>query len=181
MVTATATVGGAGEIEMCMDSADSQTGTDHHLTVSASCQSGEQVLAGGHAAVDVFESDYTLLSSYPSAADTWTVSADSGSSYELQTFVYCLSSTPSLGIQRLQASACPVGTARLGAGFQGAISSTGSAATPYVLCASHGVTATASGFRVGETEVDCVNQATGDDRTESRTFSYTCMMVRVTA
>ena len=178
MVNATAPVSAADEIETCMASADSPAGTDHHLTVSASCRSGGQMLAGGYTAVDVFESDYSLLSTYPSAQNTWTVSTDSGSSYGLQTFVYCLSSTSSLGIQRLQANACPVGTVRLSAGFQGVSSSKGIASTPYVLCASHGITATASGFRMGDTELDCADQATGDDRSESRSFSYTCTVAQ---
>jgi hypothetical protein len=172
------TAGGVGKIVTRMANARSPVGGDHQLTISASCRSGEQMLAGGYAVVDVFESDYSLLSAYPSAAETWTVSADSGANYELQSLAYCLASAPSLGIQRLQASACPQGTVHLSSGFQGVILSSGNARTPFVLCASRGVTPTAHGFRIGTTELDCANQATGSSQSESRTFSYTCVVVR---
>ena len=166
--------GGAGVIVTRTASANSPAGADHHLTVSASCRSEEQMVAGGYAAAAVFESDYTLLSTYPSAVDTWTVSTDSGSSYQLQTFVYCLVSSPSLGIQIHQSGACPTGTVPLTTGFQGANPLSGTAGTPYVVCASRDVTPTSQGFRVGSTELDCARQATGNSQSESRTFSYTC-------
>jgi hypothetical protein len=140
------------------------------------------MVAGGYAVVGVFESDYSLLATYPSADQTWTVSADSGSTYTLQSLVYCLSASPSLGIQRLQARNCPPGTVHLSSGFYGAIPLGGNTATtPYVLCASRGVTPTAQGFRVGTTELDCASQATGDSQSESRTFSYTCTAIRASA
>jgi hypothetical protein len=164
----------AGVIVTRTASASSSAGADHHLTVSASCRSDEQMLAGGYAAVAVFESDYTLLSTYPSAIDTWTVSTDSGSSYQLEAFVYCLSSYPSLGIQIHQSGDCPTGAVRLSTGLQGVNPFTGTAGTPYVLCASRDVTPTSQGFRVGSTELDCASQATGNSLSESRTFSYTC-------
>ncbi len=173
---ASSTSGGAGSpvvITTRTAMTSSPAGGDHHLTVSASCQPGEQLVAGGYAAVGVFESDYTLLATYPSAATTWTVRANSGSSYQLQAIVYCLASYPSLGIQIHQASVCPAGTVRLSMGFQGAIS--------YVVCSAHGATPTANGFRLGSTEVDCMSHATGTSSSESRTFSYTCVVLHAAA
>ncbi|HKT38383.1 MAG TPA: hypothetical protein VJR48_08415, partial [Ktedonobacterales bacterium] len=172
--TGDATPRAAGVI-MRMASADSPAGDDHHLSVSASCRPGEQLLAGGYAAVAVFESDYSLLSFYPAADNTWTVSANSGSSYQLQAFAYCLVASPSLGIRALRAATCPEGMARLASGIGGANPDSGNAGTPYVLCAAHGVTPTAHGVRVGAIELDCASHATGSDLSESRTFSYTCV------
>lgn len=161
-----------------MASADSPAGGDHHLSVSVSCRPGEQLLAGGYAAVAVFESDYTLLSSYPAADNTWTVSANSGSSYQLQAFAYCLAGYPSLGIRALEAAACPEGMAHVADGVRNANPDSGNAGTPYALCAAHGVTPTAHGIRVGAIELDCASHATGSDLSESRTFSYTCVTTR---
>lgn len=160
-----------------MASADSPAGVDHHLSVSVSCRPGEQLLVGGYAAVAVFESDYTLLSSYPAADNTWTVSANSGSSYQLQAFAYCLAAYPSLGIRALKAATCPEGMAHLASGVRDANPDSGSAGTSYVLCAAHGVTPTAHGVRVGAIELDCASHATGSDLSESRTFSYTCVTI----
>lgn len=158
-------------------SADSPAGADHHLSVSASCLPGEQMLAGGYALVDVFESDYQLLSNYPAAAATWSVASDSGSSYQLQAFAYCLVNAPPLGIRALQASACPAGMTRLSQGFKGADPFSGAAGTPYALCAARGVTLTAHGINVDGLELDCASQATGNDLSETRSFSSTCATV----
>jgi hypothetical protein len=159
-------------------SASSPAGADHHLDVSVSCRPGEQLLAGGYAAVAVFESDYTLLSIYPATDTTWRVAANSGSSYQLQALAYCLASSPSLGIRALQASACPRGTVHLTGGFKGFDPDRAGTGMPYVLCASRGVTPTARGIRVGHIELDCASHATGDEQSESRTFSFTCATTR---
>lgn len=148
---------------------------DHHLKVSASCHSGEQMLGGGYSLQGVFESDYTLLAFYPAAPATWTVRTDSGSTYQLQTIVYCLASYPSLGLKILRAKTCPAGMVQTASG----VSATGvdaapSNVTPYAVCGSHHLTATAKGFHVGSTEVDCVSESTGDNFSETRSFSYTC-------
>jgi hypothetical protein len=172
-------INGAAAIVTHSASADSPAGSDHHLSVSASCLPGEQMLAGGYALVDVFESDYQLLSSYPAAADTWSVASDSGSSYQLQVFAYCLANAPSLGIRALQASACPAGMTRLSQGFKGADPFSGNAGTPYALCAARGVTPAAHGIRVDGFELDCASQATGNDLSETRSFSSTCATVHV--
>lgn len=161
-------------------SADAPEGSDYHLSVSASCRPGEQMLAGGYALEDVFESDYRLLADYPAANNTWRVDTESGSHYQLQALTYCLTNSPSLGIQALQASACPAGMTLLRQGFKGATPLTGSAGTPYTLCAARGVTLTAHGVRVGGVELDCASQATGNDLSETRSFSSTCAPVRVT-
>lgn len=168
----------AGDIITRMVSANSPGEGDHHLSVSVSCRPGEQMLAGGYAVVAVFESDYTLLAFYPAADNIWAVSADSGSSYQLQAFAYCLAGTPSLGIQALEAATCPAGMAHLADGARDVNPASGGAGTPYVLCAARGVTLTPHGIRVGSAELDCAHHATGSDLSESRTFSFTCVTVR---
>jgi hypothetical protein len=157
-------------------SADSPAGSDHHLTVSASFRPGEQLLGGGYILDDVFESDYSLIAAYPATDHTWTVSADSGSSYQLQALAYCLVGSPSLGIQALQAATCPTGMTLLSEGGRDTPSFSGANGAPYVLCAARGVTQTAHGIRVGALELDCAHAATGNDQSESRSFSYTCAM-----
>lgn len=150
-------------------SANSPEDSDHHLSVSVSCHPGEQMLAGGYALDDVFESDYMLLASYPATDNTWRVETDSGSHYQLQVLAYCLTNSPSLGIRALQASACPAGMTRLSQGVNHA--------TPYALCAAHGATLTAHGIQVGALEFDCASQATGTDQSETRSFSYICVAI----
>jgi hypothetical protein len=157
--------------------ANSPIGSVHHLDVSISCDPGEQMLAGGYVAEDVFESDYSVLTNYPSGVATWTVSVDSGSTFQLEAMVYCLSSYPSLGIQILRADTCPPGAVQTAMGFQGANPygpSGPSTGTPYMLCSFHYAVATGAGFRLGSTEVTCASQSTGNNLSESRTFSYTC-------
>ena len=131
------------------------------------------MVAGGYELNDVFESDYTLLASYPAANDTWRVEANSGSTYQLEALAYCLVAYPSLGIQVIQASACPAGMTLLSQGQD-------DTATPHALCAARGVALAPHGLRVGETELDCASQATGNDQSESRSFAYTCATKRVT-
>jgi hypothetical protein len=152
---------------------NSPIGIDHHLSASASCRPGEQMLAGGYIAQDVFESDYFVLATYPSTAATWTVSVDSGSTFQLQALVYCLSSYPSLGMQILQVNSCPAGAVPTAIGFK-STSRYARPGTPYVLCSFHYAVATSTGFRLGSTEVTCANQSTGNSLSESRTFSYIC-------
>jgi hypothetical protein len=70
------------------------------LTVSASCQGGEQMLGGGY---NISGSDHasSAQSSYPSGPATWMVSTVGAGSatFELQTYVGCLHANYSLGIQ----------------------------------------------------------------------------------
>jgi len=70
------------------------------LTVSASCQGGEQMLGGGYN-IGSSNHGYSAASSYPSSPTTWTVSAVAAGpdSLELQTYVGCLNANYSLGIQ----------------------------------------------------------------------------------
>jgi hypothetical protein len=146
-----------------------------YLKVSASCHDGEQMLAGGYSLEDVFESDYFLLAAYPSAPGTWTVRTDSGSTYQLQAIVYCLSGYPPLGLRILRDNSCPAGTVQTNSGFD-STSPDNSPGTgiSYVICGSRHLTATGSGFLVGGTEVDCTSQSTGTSLSETRSFSYTC-------
>jgi hypothetical protein len=151
------------------NSVESPSGGDHHLTAAASCKAGEQMLAGGYVADDVFESAFFLDASYPSASATWTVNANSISNYRLEALVYCLQAYPSLDIQILQANECPNATILLSQGVQGP--------TPYILCASaHYVSPLSggSGFRIGSVAVRCGDASTGTTISETRSFSYTC-------
>ncbi len=70
------------------------------LTVSASCQGGEQMLGGGYN-IGSNDHGYSAASSYPSSPTTWTVSAVAAGpdSMELQTYVGCLNANYSLGTQ----------------------------------------------------------------------------------
>jgi Cellulose binding domain len=91
------------------------------LTVSASCQPGEQMLGGGFISSNVFEYDAYISASYPSSPSTWTVSGNSSSSFILKGYVYCLQSNTSLGVQIIQGSgniACPSGTTIVSGGFK---------------------------------------------------------------
>lgn len=113
--------------------------------VSASCQAGSQMIGGGFAASDVFEYAASIIASYPSSANTWTVTAGSSSTFILEGDVYCLASTPSLGVQIVQTSAastsgasCPTGAIQLSDGFNHSTSQS------YALCAAQRVSADAT-------------------------------------
>jgi hypothetical protein len=153
----------------------SEDTVDHLLKVSASCHAGEQMLAGGYSLEDVFESDYFLLATYPAAPGMWTVRTNSGSHYQLQTIVYCLSGYPLLGLQILRSETCPAGMVETAGGFS-STSTNGppETMTSYVICGSRHLIATAKGFLLGSTEVECTNQSTGNNFSETRSFAYTC-------
>jgi hypothetical protein len=151
----------------------------HHLTASASCRPGEQMLGGGYSLQGVFESDYMVLATYPAAPGTWTVRTASGSTYQLQTIVYCLASYPSLGLQIQRAESCPAGMVQTATGFSStSADSAPGTVTHYVVCGSQHLSATAKGFRVGSSELDCVNQSTGNNLSETRSFAYTCSVAQ---
>jgi hypothetical protein len=125
-------------------------------------------VAGGYVLDEVFESDYQLQDAYPSSTTTWTVSATSSSHYRLQTLVYCVQAYPALGLRVLQATTCPTGSVQLSSGQH--------AAQAVALCADHFVQAgtTPGSFRLGNLEVQCAATSTGNDLSETRSFSYTC-------
>jgi hypothetical protein len=145
-----------------------QEGGNYHLAASASCKPGEQLLGGGYILSDVWESDYSLEANYPANTSTWTVRANSGSHYDLEALVYCVQAYPDLGLQVLQAVECPTGSAMLSSGTQGS--------TPLALCASHYVMSgtTPHSFRLGAVVVQCQTSSTGNNLSETRSFSYTC-------
>lgn len=130
------------------------------IAVSASCKSGEQMIGGGFAASNLFEYAAYIEASYPSDANTWTVTATAPASYfDLAAEVYCASTPISLGIQIVKGAGgagglvgCPEGTRLLSGGFQGSAPvtasypvengwSTGLNDQVYALCARQHVTA----------------------------------------
>ena len=127
------------------------------MSVSVSCQAGEQMIGGGFAANNLFEYAAYIEASYPPDASTWTVTGAAPASYfDLVADVYCLSAPVSLGIQIAQRAgghvACPRGTRLLSGGFQAsqpvAVSypqengwSSPSSDQVYALCAAHHITA----------------------------------------
>lgn len=95
-------------------------------SVSASCKAGEQMVGGGFGASNIFEYDAFVEASYPSSANTWTVTGGHSPEFQLEVEVYCVQIAIPLGIQRVQANvapsgsaACPQGTVVLSGGFQG--------------------------------------------------------------
>ncbi len=118
----------APQLPITIRSADAWATRDqkYQVSVSASCLPGEQMLGGGFGASDVFEYAASISASYPSSANTWTVSGSSISTFQLSAEVYCAPASTSLGIQRAQSAssgaghvACPQGTVLLSGGFQG--------------------------------------------------------------
>jgi hypothetical protein len=105
---------------------------------------------------------------FPSSLTSWTVRAHSISHYQLETQVYCLQAYPSLDVRLVKASSCSSGTIQVSGGYDSDVR--------YVLCAARFITPgpTANSIRVGSLKVECMNQATGTNLSESRTFSYTC-------
>ena len=92
-------------------------------SVSASCQAGEQMIGGGFAANNLFEYAASIEASYPSNANTWTVTGTAPASYfDLSAEVYCVSAPVVLGVQIVQGTGghavCPTGSELLSGGFQ---------------------------------------------------------------
>jgi len=94
-------------------------------SVSVSCKAGEQMIGGGFGTSNVFEYDAFVEASYPSSANTWTVTGGHSSEFQLEAQVYCVRAAVPLGIRRVQidvapagSAACPQGTVVLDGGFQ---------------------------------------------------------------
>lgn len=130
-------------------SASARVQVGQPLSVSASCKSGEQMIGGGFDATNLFEYAAYIEASYPSGANTWTVTGKAPASYfDLSAEVYCVAAPVSLGIQIVKGTgargaaetadarrpqapvaagvdgagglvSCPEGTRLLSGGFQG--------------------------------------------------------------
>jgi len=165
-------------------SATVSSAPDNRTTLAASCGAGEQLLAGGYNATDVFESALFLDASSPASLQTWTVSAHSISHFALQALVYCLRSGPSLGERITLGAMCPTGMTPLSQGHLGQgttpLSQGIRGATITTLCAAHDVTvgATPGDFQVGAFAAHCASATTGSSLSETRSFSYTCLFQR---
>ncbi|GHO94973.1 hypothetical protein KSF_050210 [Reticulibacter mediterranei] len=131
-------------------------------TLTASCESGEQMLSGGFSG-DAFEGAVKVVESYPSAPNTWTVTVDNSiapSWVQMTVSVYCLQASSSIGTTIVHATqstagtqilACPRGSVLLSGGYTGtaqpsiskpdANSWQSNAATVYAMCARRHVTA----------------------------------------
>ena len=153
-------------------SATVSSAPSYQTTLTASCGAGEQLLAGGYNATDVFESALFLEASYTASLHTWTVSAHSISHFDLQALVYCLRGGPSLGVRLMPGATCPAGMTPLSQGQRGSSAST--------LCAAHDVTvgATPGDFQVGAFAAHCASATAGSSISETRSFSYTCLFQR---
>ena len=141
-----------------------------HTQVTASCQTGEQLIGGGFSASGAFEYDVKIVASYPASATTWTVAIASSPAFILRAEAYCLPASITLGLVIGHASmipsghasmtpsgsvSCPPGTVLLSGGFQGDevfsasrpdgngwyATTFGFAGTVYDLCASQHVSA----------------------------------------
>lgn len=133
-------------------------------TVSVSCASGEQLLGGGFYGY-AFEQAAYITGSYPSAADTWTVTVDNtiAPSYvEVTAYVYCLQADYSLATTIVQAAnsgsglitaSCPAASTLISGGHSGSKRSVTTSApdgngwqtddgTAYAICATQNVTST---------------------------------------
>ena len=104
-------------------------------TVVATCQPGEQLLSGGYY-VYAFEAAASVVASYPSGQDAWTVTDDNthGPSYvQIIAYANCLQAPYSVGMRILSSTsqpvgntfqetsvACPSGAVITGGGFQAA-------------------------------------------------------------
>jgi hypothetical protein len=138
-------------------------------TLTASCESGEQMLSGGFSG-DAFEGAVKVVESHSSAPNTWTVTVDNSiapSWVQMTVSVYCLQSGSSIRTEIVHATqvatgtqtvACPRGSVLLSGGYTGAAQPTLSqpvangwqsdATTVYAMCARRhtiaGAVATAS-------------------------------------
>lgn len=104
-------------------------------TVVATCQPGEQLLSGGYS-VYAFEAAATVVASYPSGPDAWTVTDDNTrgpSSVQITASANCLQAPYSAGIHIVSSTSqssdntpqattagCPSGSVITGGGFQAA-------------------------------------------------------------
>jgi hypothetical protein len=131
-------------------------------TLTASCESGEQMLSGGFSG-DAFEGAVKVVESYPSAPNTWTVTVDNSiapSWVQMTVSVYCLQASSSIrttivhttqSTAGTQAVACPRGSVLLSGGYAGTAQPTISkpdangwqsdATTIYAVCARQHVVA----------------------------------------
>lgn len=115
-------------------------------TVSASCKPGEQMLGGGFGSSDLFESAASIISSYPSAASTWTVTGVAASFFNAEVEVYCLQSNLPLQVSIVHATApnvaCPQNTVLLSEGMRSLSSDVYSPVgrRSYALCAARHAT-----------------------------------------
>lgn len=158
--------------------ADSSTGTivTHQVTgpqvpvgqkgsLTVTCNSGEQLLSGGFAG-DSFEGAVYVVESYPSAANTWTVTVDNTAApswVQMTVSVYCLQANYSIAATIVHAANsgsgpvaanCPTGSALVSGGYAGTTRLTVSApegngwqsdaANVYAVCATQSLTAAAS-------------------------------------
>lgn len=124
-------------------------------TLSVSCKPGEQMLGGGFSSTNLFEYAVNIDASYPSSANTWTVTASAPTSYfDVEADVYCLTTAVPLHVQIVRATTgnavCPQGTVLLSGGAQStqpvgvshpegngwAGASTGASIQVYALCAA---------------------------------------------
>lgn len=133
-----------------------------YTQVSASCQTGEQLIGGGFSASGAFEYEVKIVASYPASATTWTAAAAASPAFTLSAEAYCLPMSITLGLVIGHASttpsgsvSCPPGTVLLSGGFQGDevfsasrpdgngwyATTFGSSGTVYDLCASQHVSA----------------------------------------
>lgn len=119
---------GTQDARIVVRAATSQTteSGEQRITQSASCRAGEQLVGGGFSTSDVFESAVFALEDYPSAPNTWTVTASSISHFTLAAEAYCVPAAPVLAMRSVSATisgagsvACPAGTVLLGGGFSG--------------------------------------------------------------
>ncbi|HEY7126587.1 MAG TPA: hypothetical protein VH540_21795 [Ktedonobacterales bacterium] len=122
-------------------------------TATATCNAGEQVIAGSFSA-EIFEAD-SVGASYPSSDHAWTVVASSPASFiVLSVQAYCVPADFPLGIKMVQGTgkiACPSGSVLVNGGFQGGAATSKPAGngwmsdrTSYALCATRHLVAGAS-------------------------------------
>lgn len=132
-------------------------------TLTVSCASGEQLLSGGFSG-DAFEGAVYVVESYPSAADSWTVTVDNTAApswVQMTVSVYCLQADYSLGTTIVQVANtgsgaavanCPAGSTLISGGYAGTTRLTASqpqgngwqadTANVYAMCATQNVAAT---------------------------------------
>jgi len=94
-------------------------------SLSLSCPSGEQMLGGGFASLDLFEYAAYIEASYPSSSTTWTVVGTAPASFfDLEADIYCSKAHPPIDLHLVHATgtttasvACPQKMLVLGGGF----------------------------------------------------------------
>jgi hypothetical protein len=130
----------------------------YKLTVTATCQTDEQLIGGGFSAGNVFEYALFLRASYPDS-NAWTVKTDSISHYAVTAFAYCLRGEPSLGTQIVSGKDCPSASTALSHGktengdvtlcAAHHVASTSRATAPMSLTATH------NGYQPESGSVEC--------------------------